>query len=158
MQPVIQTFKKVINSADAGVSADASRIYPLSEGKDSVAAGQTSAVDVDVPTGSIIKFIDIFICVTNLVAISCFTSVAIQLVHIGQGAISPLSVGGSGQRNQVFHQDFFSVGKEQNLTRRYRFKVPKRFQRVREADKWQIVTNSTAATTQAGLAIYKFYR
>ncbi len=158
MRPVIQSFKKVLDAAGTSRAAGATIPHFMSEGVDSVAAGQTSPTDDDVPTGSIIKAFYIDYCVTNLVAISFFHDVSIQLLHTGQTAVSPLVVGGSPQRNQVFFQKVYSVGKEQSSTLAFWFKVPKKFQRVREGDKWQFVVNGSAVYTDRLKVIYKFYR
>lgn len=158
MAPVIQSYKKVINSAPASRAAATDITIFMTAGKDSVAAGQTSVTDPDVPTGSVIKYIEIQYCVTNLVAISAFFNITIQLVHSGQSPVSPLTVGGSPQRNQVFFQQLFSVGKEQNSTHVYRFKIPKKFQRVREGDSWLFTTNGSVVYTDAMMIIYKFFR
>ncbi len=158
IRPVIQLFKKVLNIAPASRAGGATIVHPLSLGVDSVAAGQTGPTDTGVPTGSIIKYIEIHYMCTNLVAISHFQSVTIQRIHAGQSVIAPLAVGGDDQRNQVHHQIMFSVGKEQNSIHVFRFKVPGKFQRVRAGDSWQMVVSGSAAYADAVLVIYKFYR
>ncbi len=158
MAPVIQSFKKVMNDAPASRAAGATIDLKMSDGEDSVAAGQTGPIDAGVPTGSLIKFFEIQYCVTNLVAISLFMHVSIQLIRSGQTNIAPNVVGGNPQRNQVFYQKLYSVGKEQNSTLIVRFKVPKRFQRVRDGDTWQFVRTGSAVYTDATQVIYKFYR
>ncbi len=158
MAPVIQSYKKVLNFAGTSQSSGTKISKLLIKGQDSVAAGQTGVTDANVPTGCIVKYIDITLCVTNLVAISFFHHLTIQHIHSGQGTIDPDVVGGNPQRNQVFHQALFSVGKEQNSTHIYRFKIPKKFQRVREGDEWVLVTKGSAVYTDIAQVIYKFYR
>lgn len=157
-RPVIQSFKKVLNFAGTSQSAGTTIQKDLVIGVDSVAAGQTGVTDANVPTGAIVKYIEITLCVTNLVAVSDFVHVAIQQLHSGQTKVSPQTVGGNPQRNQVFFQQMFSVGKEQNSTHVYRFKIPKKFQRVREGDKWIFTSIYSVVSTDILQAIYKFYR
>lgn len=155
---VIQSYKKVLNHAPASVAAATQSNKSISTGVDSVAAGQTSVTDAQVPTGSIIKFVEIQLSVQNLVNVAAFGHVAIQLLHSGQGQVAPNASGGSAQRNQVFHLDMFSVGQNQNVNRKYRFKIPPKFQRVREGDTWQISFTCDQIRTEAYQMIYKFYR
>lgn len=155
---VIQSYKKVIDVAPTSRGAGANIAHAMSEGIDSVAAGQTSPTDDNVPTGSIIKAFYINYCTTNLVAISQFMFVSIQLLRTGQSLVSPRLVGGDPQRNQVFYQKMYSVGKEQNSTLAFWFKVPKSFQRVRDGDRWQMIIQGTAVHTDAFQCVYKFYR
>ncbi len=157
-RPVIQSFKKVLNFAPISQSAGSTITRVLVDGTDSVAAGQTGVTDSDVPTGAIIKYIEIQWAVNNLVNTSCFMNMTIQLLHSGQFAISPLVVGGNPQRNQVYHQQLFSIGQSQNSNHIYRFKVPKRVQRVREGDLWVFAHNGSAIHTDSMQVIYKFYR
>ncbi len=123
-----------------------------------MAAGQTSATDADVPTGSIIKFIQIQFSAMNTAIAPAFLHLSVQLLHSGQTQVDPRLVGGNPQRNQVFHQDMFGIGANQNSNRTIRFKIPKKFQRVREGDKW--IFNRTADVTWGDVmqVIYKFYR
>jgi len=158
MRPVIQSQKMIINIAPAARAAGAKIDQVISTGIDSVAAGQTTVFDSNVPTGAVIKYVEITLCVTNLVAVSLFMHIAIQKIHTGQTSLAPNVVGGTPQRNQVFHQALFSVGKEQNSTHVYRFKVPKKFQRVRDGDKWLFTSQGDQVHTTCHQIIYKYYR
>ncbi len=112
MAPVIQSFKKVITEAPASRLSGTNITTILSTGVDSVAAGQVSVTDGNVPTGSVIKFFEIQWAMGNLSGGSLFMSVAIQLVHTSQGIVDPRLVGGSPQRNQIFFQSSFQIGTE----------------------------------------------
>ncbi len=158
MRPVIQSFKKIINEAPAGLAANANNVLDIATGVDSVAAGQTTAVDTNVPTGSVIKYIDIRIALQNLVNVAAFAHVALWLKRTGQGSLNPNTLGGNPLRNQVFLQDFFCIGQNQNVNRTYKFKVPKTFQRVRDGSVWQIIIRGDQVNTQGAQFIYKFYR
>ncbi len=154
---VIQSFKKVINHAPASLTT-ATQTWKASTGTDSVAAGQTSATDFAVPTGSIIKYIEFQWCQQNLVNVAAFTHLQVIRLHSGQVTVAPNAVGGSPIRNQVHHQECFCLGQNQNVNRVIRFKVPKKFQRVREGDIWQLNTITDQVSTGVCQILYKFYR
>lgn len=118
----IQSYKKVLHFAEASFSAGLANEL-LIDGKDSVAAGQTSATDAAVPTGSIIKWIEIHFAVSNVVLTPCFINCTIQYSLSGQGVVDPDLCGGDARRNQVLHMDLFTVGEGQNSTHKFRFKV-----------------------------------
>ncbi len=103
---VIQSYKKVLNFAPASRTSGTVIAATLSLGEDSIAAGQTGTTDNGVPTGSVIKFIEIQWAIGNVSGGNNFLNVTIQLLHAGQTNISPLVVGGNPQRNPVFFQDF----------------------------------------------------
>lgn len=154
----IQSFKKVINVAPASVGAATNNLNTFIVGTDSVAAGQTSAVDTAVPTGSIVKYVEIHFGAQNLVNVAAFMHVAIQFLRSGQVNVSPNVVGGNPQRNQVIHQDMYTVGMNQNVNRVYKVKIPKRFQRIQEGTIWRCIAQCDQISTQACQIIYKFYR
>ncbi len=158
MRPVIQSYKKVINEAPASTAAGTNRLFTAANGVDSVAAGQTSPTDPAVPTGSIIKYIEWQLTVGNSTLANVFVHVAIQYLLAGQGNVSPNVVGGNNQRNQVLFQDMFACQQSQNTNRKYKFKIPKQFQRLREGMFWRMVVQADLLTSSAGQIIYKFYR
>ncbi len=158
MAPVIQSFKKVLNEAPASRVAGSSILSFVSQGVDSVAAGQTSVTDSNVPTGAVIKYFEIQWALGNVSGGNNFFHCAIELIHSGQTQVNPNTVGGNAQRNQVFFQSLFQLGNDQNGSRTYRFKVPKRFQRVREGDSWRFIRIGSAVYTDSTQIIYKFYR
>jgi len=127
-------------------------------GVDSVAAGQTSATDAGVPTGSIVKFIEVQFAVNNSVATPCYLNCTLQHVQSQQTALDPRLVGGNTRRNNVFHMDLFSVGQDQNSTHKFKFKIPKGFQRVKEGTSWELVWSNSATVNRELQVIYKFYR
>ena len=155
---VIQSYKKVINHAPASVAASTSSNYDASIGVDSVAAGQTSAIDTDVPTGAVIKYIEWQIAIQNLVNVAAFCWLTVQRLDTGQTVVNPQVVGGNPLRNQVFHQELFCVGQNQNVNRKIKFKVPKKFQRVKDGSEWLVRLQVDQISTQAAQVIYKFYR
>ncbi len=157
-RPVINSFKKVLNFAPASRLSATDIESIITTGTDSVAGGQTSVNDSQVPTGSLVKFFEIQWSLGNTTGGSAFFNAIIQLTHSGQGGLSPVTVGGSPQRNQVFFQTAFQLGNGQNGSRTYRFKIPKKFQRIREGDRWLFTRTGNATYTDAVQVIYKFYR
>ncbi len=157
MTPV-QSYKKVLNFAPISRAAAFQSDNVIVTGADSIAQGQTSPTDNTVATGSKISFIEIQIALVNLVSVSCFTHIIIQHLHSGQSVVGANVVGGNPQRNQVFHQDLFNIGQDQNLTRKYRFKIPLRVQRVREGDQWVVSILASQVRQEALQIIYKTYR
>ncbi len=155
---VVQSYKKVLNFAPAS-RGTAKQDFQLVLGVDSLAAGQTGPTDTAVPTGSIITSILIQQAYVNLAATAGIINTSTQRLISGQAAtVAPNVVGGDDQRNQVMHQDLLACGLSQNLMRTYLFKVPKKYQRVREGDQWFFTYISNVTHTSAIEVIYKFYR
>ncbi len=155
---VIQSYKKVLNFAPTSIAAGGNNTYILVTGEDSVAAGQTSATDNGVPTGAVVKYIEIQFSAVNLVSVASFMHIAIQHLRSGQSIVGPNATGGDPQRNQVHHLDMYTLGANQNNNRRFRFKIPAKFQRVRDGDVWVFVTTCDSIHTAGAQVIYKFYR
>lgn len=130
----------------------------LIQGVDSVAVGQTSPTDANVPTGAIVKYIEVQFSAHNVTAGPLFLNCTIQYKLDAQSFKDPDLIGGDRQRNQVMHMDLFSVGQHQNSTHKFKFKVPKGFQRVREGMNWGLVWNNSASVNRKVQVIYKFYR
>lgn len=155
---VTQSFKKVLNQAPQSRSAAVQTDITMVTGTDSVAAGQTGVTDSQVPTGSIIEKLSIQIGVTNLVSISSFVWLTIQHLRSGQSVVDAQAVGGNPQRNQVHLQLQRTVGQNQNRDFSINFKIPKKYQRVREGDKWIVSLKGDTVRTDAYMTIYKFFR
>ncbi len=157
MAPVIQSYKKVLNYAPTSFTAQ-SQNFIITIGQDSVPAGQTGPTDQGVPTGSVVKFFELQQAYANLSGGSSYVHYSIQLLRTDQTAIPSNVVGGSPKRNQVFYQRVDNVGANQNYNRAIKFKIPKRFQRVREGDIWLLEVTNSATIVMAHQFIYKFYR
>lgn len=155
---VIQSYKKVLNDAPASRLAATTISLNIAKGVDSLAAGQTGPIDADVPTGCVIKYIEIEWAFMNLLSAGNFIHSTIQKLRANQAPVSPNVVGGNPQRNQVFHQTFRSAGFNQNGNMVLKFKVPKSFQRMREGDVWQFNRIGTGVFSDGLQIIYKFYR
>lgn len=133
--------------------------YPIAIGVDSVAAGQTGPTNADIPTGSSIRYIEIQFSWANLENNAAnFMFMSIQRTLSGQNTIAPNVVGGNAQRNQVHWQMQRSLGENQNGNIVIKFKVPKKYQRVRELSVWNFTVIATDNTVNAVQIIYKYYR
>ncbi len=143
--------------APASVSAG-NTSYNIALGKENAVVGQASAVDVDVPTGCVIKEIAIQFAVANLVNVAAFCHMSIQKLRSGTSAVNPNVAGGNPLRNQIFYQKLYSIGQNQNSDFIKNFKVPPKFQRMRDGDTWLIRVNVDQIATHVAQFIYKFYR
>ncbi len=157
LSSVVQSYKKVIFRIEASFSSGFQN-EQIALGVDSVAAGQTSATDPNVPTGSIIKYIEVQFAASNVVLTPCFLNCTLQYVLSGQTTVDPNLVGGHAQRNQVLHMDMFTIGEGQNSTHKFKFKIPKKFQRLREGMAWHLAWRNSATVSRQVQMIYKFYR
>ncbi len=118
---------------------------------------QTNPTDGDVPTGCIIKYFEIQYACGNLSAVAGFVNCAIQYKLAGQTLIDPDVAGGDDQRNQILHMDNFAVGQNQNSTHKFKFKVPKSMQRIRQGTQWALSVSNSVTLTEQIQVIYKFY-
>ncbi len=153
-RPRGRTYKKVLHFVNASFSPGfTSERYV--HGVDSVAIGQTSQIDPDVPTGAKVKYIEVQFAINNSVATPCYVNCTLQYTLAGQVTIDPNLVGGHAQRNQVLHMDLFTVGQDQNSTHKFRFKIPPKFQRMRESMGWWMVYRNSATINREVQVIYK---
>ncbi len=153
-RPLVRYYKKVLDFAP--VANAAGRIdHVLVKGVDSITMGQTGPIDADVPTGSRITEIHVNFMASNIVGGSLFQYISMQYKLVLQTFIDPRVVGGNAQRNQVLYQDAYSIGINQNANRVFKFRIPPKFQRVKESMQWALVTNGTNTVTNAVQVIYK---
>ncbi len=155
LRPMVNTYKKVLHFVNASFGAGFTNDF-LVQGQDNISPKQTSNVDGAVPTGSRIKFIEVQFAAANNVATPIYVNCTLQYKLGGQAFIDPNTVGGHNQRNQVLHMDLFSVGNGQNSTHKFKFKIPKKFQRVREGMDWALVWRTNGTLNRELQAIYKF--
>ncbi len=153
-KPFTKTYKKIINSGQASVTSGKNN-ETLAVGTDAIAPGQSTVTDPAVPTGSRIRYFEVQFVIVNLTAGAAFTNCTLQYVLTGQGSVDPNLAGGHAQRNQILHMDMFSAGPDQNSNHKFRFKVPPKFQRIREGMQWLLVWNCSATVTRIVQTIYK---
>ncbi len=154
-RPFVKTYKKVLDFAPASRVASTIIEFEMTQGVDSLSPGQSSVTDGLVSTGSRVRLIHIDIPFGYTATATAFFWLTIQLLHAGQSAIGPRVVGGNAQRNQVLYQKHFMLGENQNLMWHKDFKIPPKFQRVREGDKWVIAYESDVAHASGAQIIYK---
>ncbi len=119
---------------------------------------QATNVDAQIPTGSRVKFIEVQFTISNLAAIHCYINCSLQYTQSTQVTIDPQAVGGNTQRNQVLHQDLFVVGQNQNSTHKFKFKIPPKYQRIREGMNWILVWSTNQTVNRSIQVIYKVER
>ncbi len=154
---VTKSYKKIIDEAPASRVAATIIDLDIVLGVDGLAPGQGTATDVTVPTGSIIKAINIDVPFGYTGTATAFVWISIQHLHANQSTISTRVVGGNPQRNQVHFQQLFMIGENQNHNFHKLFKIPRRFQRVRDGDRWVFSYQSDVAHASGMQAIYKIY-
>ncbi len=152
-RPINKTYKKVLNFAPAS-RGTATQEFPLVLGLDNNAIGQTTPTDHTVPTGSVISFITVMLSMVNLAATANFVNTALQYTLTGQTPVIANVIGGDPQRNQVIHQDLFSNAQGQNTNRIYKFKIPAKFQRVKEGMIWNFGYKADATHESTIQVIY----
>ena len=146
-------YKKVLNFLQVGTAVQT--IDNLVNGVDSTALGQTTITDGNVPSGSHVKAIRIQYAVGNIGATVIEVGVSLQYRLGGQGTVvPPLSTGGNNQRNQVIKQWHFSLAPNEHRNINELCKIPKKFWRVREAMKWDLVKESNASRSESNQVIY----
>ncbi len=156
-KPIIKSYKKVLNFAGTSQSVG-NHTDVMTNGVDSVAIGQTGPTNASIPTGSSVKYIEIQYSGYNGINAAVFVHFSIQLLHNGQSIVDPRLVGGNPQRNQVLHQDLATIGQLQSFNRKFKFKIPKRFQRVRDGDSWEFVYHNSGVINDIKQIIYKVYQ
>ncbi len=155
-RPVIQSYKQITVDGPASRAAATNIAHDIVVGVDNY-SGPT-ALNNEVPTGAVVKFVNIFASFSNLVLVSGLLHFNIQCRRAGILGATPGAIGGSNLRNTIIHTEMKFIGQNQNTNIRLRIKIPPIFQRIREGDVWRIVYRVDAVFASATQAIYKFYR
>ncbi len=130
-------------------------VVPIGKGVDNATLGQTSSVDIDIPTGCRIESMEIWMPKVNLAATANFVTWTIQHLQTGQAVQNPITPGGNPLRKNIILTGNVGLGEGQNNQLHVRFKIPKKFQRMGDGDNWQIVNNNTTAVSTFYYVIYK---
>ncbi len=120
---------------------------------------------VDCATGSRLGRVTFWLTVaTDAGAVPSLVNIFFAIYRGGQvfaDLPTPVAVGGSQLRNQVFKQDQFGIGtdtSQETVTRRYQFTVPKRLMsRLREGDVLVMSYRCNLATVISTMSIVKCY-
>ncbi len=158
VRQIVKSYKKVLNFLPASNPGGAFIEYTIATGTDGASSQQITNIDPVVPTGAILKYIEVQVATVNATASPSIINTVVQYTLPGQVAIDPVAVGGNNRRNQVLHMDIFSAGEGQNSNRIYKIKIPKRFQRLSEGMKWTFALRNSVTITFSMQIIYKFYQ
>jgi len=154
MRPVIQSVKRQIVVGPI-TQVPGNIQYTLVKGVDLLSV---PVEQEEVPTGAVVKFIEVQISQQDVAGPGTnFSVISIQRVHSGQVVIDPYTTGGNEQRNQVFHTILRCVAPSQNSNILIKFKVPKSFQRMRNGDKWVLTVNNNNALEHLHFVFFKYY-
>jgi len=147
-----RSVKYIVEVAGASESAGLTA-HTICTGTDNATLGQTGVTDVAVPTGSKIVLFDIRMPKVNLGAATAnFIHWSLQITKSGQSVVNPIGQSGNPLRTNVMLSGVLGLGAGQNNSLHIRYKVPKRFQRIKDGDVWNIVNNNGLAVS----AIYEF--
>ncbi len=152
----IQSYKQVTVDGPASRAAASNILHIVLQGVDNYTG--PSASNNEVPTGAKVMFILIMVGFTNLVAVSSLLHMHFQFFRSGTPVVTPGVVGGNPNRNTVMSTRMVFLGQNQNSNFMFLVKVPKIYQRIREADQWALVYRTDTVFASASQAIYKFYR
>lgn len=150
----IQSYKNIVVNGPVSQSAatNISDVFILGKDLQNISGGVN-----EVPTGNKVDSIDVQCSFTNLVSVSANLVFSIQSIHSGQSVITPNGQSGSPQRNQVYYTRNLFLGKDQNSNFHFRFKIPKKYGRIREGDQWILVFRCDTVFASVTQMIYKHY-
>ncbi len=149
--------KYIVEKASASETGSTRIDFILCEGKDNTTLGQTSVVDVDVPTGSKIKLFDIRANYANLANVAVFIHWTIQHLPADVEPVDPTLAGGDSRRKNIMLSGIRSVGLNQNSDIHIRYKVPKSMMRMADEGRWTYTTNATNVMTSIKEVVYKVF-
>ncbi len=152
-----RSSKFIVDEASASETTGL-QVFQMAIGEDNATLGQTSAVDTGVPTGSKITKLDIRCSYASLVNVATFIHWAIELRLSGQASLNPLAQGGNPLRTIVMLSGIRSVGQNQNQDIHIVYKIPPKFQRMKDGAQWQWTTNNSQITTAVKQVVYKVYQ
>lgn len=124
-------------------------------GVDSIAIGQTGVTDGNIPTGARIKSVTVLFSAVNLVAAACFITGSLQYAVSGQTFIDPQTPGGQPQRSNILKTIQKAAGLSQSVDITRTFKIPKKFQRIKEGMNWGFTWATNATVSAQVCVIYK---
>ncbi len=105
---VIQSYKQITVDGPASRAAATNITHTIVSGVDNYTG--PSAANNEVPTGAVIKFLNIITNFSVLSNVSSLLHFNVELLRAGMPAITPGAVGGSAQRNTVIHTDMKFIG------------------------------------------------
>ncbi len=153
-----RSVKYQVTQAGSTESAGLNAIT-FASGKDEETLGQTGVNDKDVPTGSRIVQVEIWMPKVNLGAATAnFVTWSIQRTQTGQSVVDPILQAGNALRRNVMLTGKLGLGAGQNNNLHVKYKIPKKYQRIGDGDVWNIVNNNTLEVSTEYMFIYKVWQ
>ena len=124
--------------------------------------GAIKVIGTEVPAGAIVSQIDVYL---NLIVPSGSGNATVVYFVIcrraGQSAVPASSftaIGLSDMRNQVIRSEMTMIGTEDAgpLRTKFKVKIPKTYQRIREGDDISLIVQSTEASEMSAGCRYRF--
>ncbi len=153
----IVSNKYVVDEAESTEVAGL-QVFQMALGVDGTTMSQTGVTDTSVPSGAKITKLDIRVSYSNLASLSAFVHWAIELRLSGQASINPITVGGSPLRTIVMLSGVKSVGDNQNQDIHIVYKIPPKFQRMKDGMQWQWTANLGQLMQTVKQVVYKVYQ
>ncbi len=119
--------------------------------------GQTSVTDSDVPVGAKVTEIRIRWEGVSLANVAVIGHWSLQRIDALQPTLDPAVAGGDPLFKNIMLSGMKSVGLNQNSSLNIRYKVPKKFWRLADGQRWFFVTNFNNVMTVSKEAIYKVF-
>ncbi len=153
-----RSVKYQVTQAGASEAAGLQAIT-IYKGKDEETLGQTGVNDTDVPTGSKVTQVELFMPKVNLGAATAnFVTWSIQRTQTGQAVVDPILQAGNPLRRNVMLTGKLGLGAGQNNNLHIKYKIPKKYQRVGDGDVWNIVNNNNLAVSTEYMFIFKVFQ
>ncbi len=131
--------------------------FKLAEGLDNAVLGQTSVTDSGVPVGAKITELRVRWEGASLANVAVIGHWSIQRLSAGQGTLDPAVGGGNILFKNIMLSGMKSVGLNQNSSLNIRYKIPKKFWRLGDTERWYLVTNFNNVMTVGKSVIYKVF-
>ncbi len=153
-----RSVKYQVTQAGASEAAGIQAVT-MFKGKDEETLGQTGPADSDVPTGSIVPQVEIFMPKVNLGSGTAnFITWSIQRTRTGQAVVDPIIQAGNPLRNNVMLTGKLGLGAGQNNQLHVKYRLPKKMQRIADGDVWNIVNNNGLAVSTEYMFIFKVFQ
>ncbi len=156
--PKGSTLSKKYQVVVAPASESAGKIdFLMAQGFDDAVLGQATVTDSTVPVGAKVTELRIRWEGVSLANVAVIGHWSIQRVNASQGTVDPAVAGGDPLFRNIMLSGMKSVGLNQNSSLNIRYKIPKKFWRLGDTEKWYFVTNFNNVMTVSKEAIYKVF-
>ncbi len=158
MRPIINSVKNIADGVLLGLGATV-----VTDSTIALAVNDYTGGNTDVPTGSVVKSIYIFVQIisTGTGTANCDFYIAKCPANVRNSLPDPGSTGGAAQRKFILHEEKGIPGNSSDgaypLTFKGVVKIPRGRQRMAEGDVIVLITRGTDAHNVCFKSIYKFY-